>query len=390
MANHKHLYIFENGEEGWSQWRAANQQITPDLSETDFSNIVLADVDLSGTDLRYTKFVGAFLLRARLENANLFNVDFRHANLQQANFSEAKLGDANLKYADLSEAKFIHAGFLSANLSYTKLNGADFSNAVLYGANLQGASLVGANLAYADLSNADLSEADFSEAEMIGTTLGNNDLSKVKGLDTVLHHGASTIGIDTLFRSGGRIPEGFLRGCGVPEDFILYISSLIGVQQVIQFHSCFISYSHKDEEFAQRLYSRMRDAKLRVWYAPKEMKGGEKLHEQIFRAIQIHDKLLLVLSENSLQSEWVATEIRRARKSERETNKRKLFPIRLVDFDVIQRWEHFDAESGKDLGIELREYFIPDFTNWKDHDAFEAAFERLLRDLKAEEKKDNK
>jgi len=35
----------------------------------------------------------------------------------------------------------------------------------------------------------------------------------------------------------------------------------------------------------------------------------------------------------------------------------------------------------------VRQYFIPDFSDWKDHDAFETAFRRLLRDLKAEEKK---
>ena len=40
---------------------------------------------------------------------------------------------------------------------------------------------------------------------------------------------------------------------------------------------------------------------------------------------------------------------------------------------------------GKDLAVEVREYFIPDFTKWKDHDDFEAGFARLLRDLKAEE-----
>src|SRR5437764_6089173 len=34
---------------------------------------------------------------------------------------------------------------------------------------------------------------------------------------------------------------------------------------------------------------------------------------------------------------------------------------------------------------QVREYFIPDFSLWKDHDAFEAAFSRLLRDLKTEE-----
>jgi hypothetical protein len=32
----------------------------------------------------------------------------------------------------------------------------------------------------------------------------------------------------------------------------------------------------------------------------------------------------------------------------------------------------------------MPEFFIPDFSNWKDHDAFESAFARLLRDLKAE------
>lgn len=201
-----------------------------------------------------------------------------------------------------------------------------------------------------------------------------------------MHSYPSTIGIDTLYKSAGKIPEAFLRGCGVPEDFITFIPSHFGIQQAINFYSCFISYSHKDEDFAKRLYSRMRDAKLRVWYAPEEMKGGQKLHEQIFNAIHLHDKLLLVLSEHSLQSEWVATEIRRARKAEREENRRKLFPIRLVDFDAIQKWECFDADSGKDLGIELREYFIPDFSNWKDHDSFEKAFDRLLRDLKAEDK----
>ena len=126
----------------------------------------------------------------------------------------------------------------------------------------------------------------------------------------------------------------------------------------------------------------MRDADLRVWFAPEEMKGGRKLHEQIFRAIQLHDKLLLILSESSLQSEWVMTEIHRARKAEREEKRRKLFPIRLVDFETIREWECFDADSGKDLAVELREYYIPDFSNWKDESAFEAAFDSLLRDLK--------
>ena len=30
---------------------------------------------------------------------------------------------------------------------------------------------------------------------------------------------------------------------------------------------------------------------------------------------------------------------------------------------------------------EIREYFIPDFSNWKEHDSYQVAFERLLRNL---------
>jgi hypothetical protein len=62
--------------------------------------------------------------------------------------------------------------------------------------------------------------------------------------------------------------------------------------------------------------------------------------------------------------------------------RRKLFPIQLVDLGVIEDWECFDEGLRKDLGVEIRKYLIPDFSNWMDHDAFEAAFARLIENLK--------
>ena len=123
---------------------------------------------------------------------------------------------------------------------------------------------------------------------------------------------------------------------------------------------------------------------MRVWFAPENLKGGKKLHEQLFEAIQIHDRLLIVLSEHSIQSEWVMTEIRKARETEKKEKRRKLFPIRLTDFETLRDWTCFDADTGTDLAVEVREYFIPDFSNWKDHAAFESAFARLKKDLEAE------
>ena len=119
-------------------------------------------------------------------------------------------------------------------------------------------------------------------------------------------------------------------------------------------------------------------------YAPEEMKGGKKLFEQIDRAIHMHDKLLIVLSKESIASNWVQTEIRRARKQEKLSGERKLFPIRLCDMETLKQWECFDTDSGRDIAEEVREYFIPDFSDWKKPGKFEDSFGRLCGDLQRE------
>jgi TIR domain-containing protein/pentapeptide repeat protein len=336
MANDEHLQILKRDTIEWTLWRRDHPKIVPDLR---------------GADLR-----GIRLSRVYLGYANL--------------------DDANLGGADLS----------GANLRYARLNRANLRNAYLRYADFNGAHIEGANLSGADLYSADLSGANVNSAIAVGTIFANIDLRKVKGLESIKHVGPSEISISTIYRSEGKIPETFLLGCGVPDAFIIQIPDLIAGVKPIQFYSCFISYSGKDEEFARHLHSRVREAGLRVWFAPEDIKGGEKLYDQIERAIHVHDRLLLVLSESSLRSKWVELEIRRARNVELKVNRRKLFPIRLVSYEALQEWMCLNSTTGEDLAEEVRSYFIPDFSNWKDHDAFEAAFDRLLRDLKAEEK----
>jgi hypothetical protein len=126
---------------------------------------------------------------------------------------------------------------------------------------------------------------------------------------------------------------------------------------------------------------------VRCWFAPHDVQGGRKLHEQIDEAIRLHDKLLLILSPHSMESEWVKTEIAKARKREVRDQRRVLFPIRLAPFETLRDWECFDADTGKDSAREIREYFIPDFSNWKNHDSYQEAFQRLIGDLKASDSK---
>jgi hypothetical protein len=152
----------------------------------------------------------------------------------------------------------------------------------------------------------------------------------------------------------------------------------------IRYYSVFISYSTKDQDFARRLYDDLQNSGVRCWFAPHDVKGGKKIYDQVDEAIQIHDRLLLILSENSMNSEWVKTEIANARQKEINEKKQVLFPIRIVDYQRIREWKNFDVDTGKDTAREIREYNIPDFSNWKDNAAYRPTFEHLLRDLKAQ------
>ena len=114
---------------------------------------------------------------------------------------------------------------------------------------------------------------------------------------------------------------------------------------------------------------------MRCWFAPEDMKIGDKLRPRIDESIRLHDKLLLVLSETSLASEWVEQEVEAALAKEREQGRPVLFPIRLDD-DVN------GMNSGWPALIRNTRH-IGDFKDWKDHDAYRKALDRLMRDLKA-------
>jgi hypothetical protein len=197
---------------------------------------------------------------------------------------------------------------------------------------------------------------------MYRTIFGNVDLSEARGLETVIHAGPSTIGIDSIFRSKGKIPEIFLRGAGVPDGFITYMKSL--VVNPIEYYSCFISYSSKDEEFAKRLHADLQAVHVRCWFAPKDLKIGER-----FRP-------------SSVASPWVETEVESAFEREHKEGRAVLFPIRL-DNAVMDTGEAWAADI-------RRRRHIGDFSEWKNHDSYQKGFARLLRDLKAEDKADKK
>ena len=334
MANKEHLAKLREGVNAWNIWRVQNNwDIRPNLEEADLGGANLTNADFSGVDLRRARLFKAHLFKARFFEARLDHAKLCRANLHRASLFGASLSGTNFRGADLREADLSMANFSEANLNRT------------------------------DLSRAFLSETIFA----------NVNLTTVKGLESCVHHSPSTIDYRTLARSG-KLPLSFLRGCGLPDTFIDYLPSLLN--QPIQHYSCFISYSSKNDDFAQRLYADLQDKGIRCWFAPEDMKIGDKLRIRIDEVIRIHDKLLLVLSQDSVASAWVEKEVETAFDKEIERKESVLFPIRLDDAVM-------ESKTGWAADIR-RSRNIGDFCNWKSHDDYQKGLEKLLRDLEVE------
>lgn len=308
--------------------------------------------------------------------ANLQCANLSRTSLRWSNFVAAHLEDANLSHTNLWDVRFGVPNLGWADLIGTDLSGAQLEGVDLSHVNLSRARLRGANLSSVDLSHANLDETDFTEAVIAMTAFGDRDLRVVKGLETVHHNAPSPLSINTIYRSEGLIPEPFLRGTGAPDSFLEYFRSL--TSHPIHYHSCFISYAHQDDMLARRLHADLQDHGVRCWFAPEDMKVGDKIRTRIDEAIHLQDKLLLLLSEHALASPWVEDEVEAAFEKERQQQRDVLFPVRLDD-QVMHTTESWATKL-------RRTRHIGDFTNWTNPRAYEQAFERLLRHLKAEKK----
>lgn len=144
----------------------------------------------------------------------------------------------------------------------------------------------------------------------------------------------------------------------------------------VAYYSCFISYSSRDQAFADQLYQDLVKTGVGCWYAPADMAIGAQVRQAIDNAISDSDKLLLILSANSIASAWVEAEAEAA--FDKETRDRLLmFPIRLDD--TVMR-------TGTAWAAHIRRTrHIGDFQQWQDPATYERALHRLLRDLQRPE-----
>ncbi len=356
MADQRQLEILKKGPRLWNEFRERKADLVPDLVEA----------DLRGADLTEVNFKRANLKAAKLDRANLTRAKLGGANLRGANLPET-----NLRWADLGAATLRQANLIGANLGAAILMDVDLTRA-----DLTEADLTKADLIWAVFSTASLDRTKFDQSHLHRTVFADVDLSAAKGLEAITHEGPSTIGIDTIYRSGGNIPEVFLRGCGVPDSFIAHAKALVG--KPIEFYSCFISYSELDQEFAERLCADLQAKRLRCWYFPESAKWGEPVWGEIDQGIKVYDKLIVICSQHSLVSRPVLREIERALQREDREGRNVLFPLRIDEY-LFEQWEH-------PRKADVLSKVVGDFRGW-DHgvEKYRLSFEKLLKALRAED-----
>jgi hypothetical protein len=192
-------------------------------------------------DLRQVDLSGADLQRRSLRDADLTGANLEKANLRGAVCNRTKMKGVNLRGADLTGVALAGVTLVDADMGTAWLRGTQFTRSDLTRATLKGATLISTLFRGCLLHG-----ANFEDTEAGSVVFADVDLSVAHGLDSTRHFSASTVGLDTIIRSQGKISERFLRGCGVPDEVIAYVGSLALSLRPVRLYSCFISHSAKD------------------------------------------------------------------------------------------------------------------------------------------------
>ncbi len=149
-----------------------------------------------------------------------------------------------------------------------------------------------------------------------------------------------------------------------------------------EYHSCFISYSHADQQFVRRLHEKLQLSGINCWIDSHSMRPGDVIEDEIREAILRSDRVLLICSKDSLGSWWVDSEISIVLDKERRLLKESrqkisvLIPIDLDGHMFSDEWESAKREQ-------INKRVAADFVGWRRSDAvFGAQFEELLKALK--------
>lgn len=120
----------------------------------------------------------------------------------------------------------------------------------------------------------------------------------------------------------------------------------------------FISYSHEDSCFAEKLYQTLISRNIGAWIDKKELLVGDSVLDKIANGIDSADFLCALISNNSINSKWVKQELNIAMHHQIANEKIKVLPlllqsnVRLPSFLIDTKYLDFSEDAKYDENIE--------------------------------------
>jgi hypothetical protein len=94
----------------------------------------------------------------------------------------------------------------------------------------------------------------------------------------------------------------------------------------------FVSHSSKNRKFVDRLAVVLRSHGIPFWLSSANLLGAQQWHDEIGAALDRCDWFIVILSKQSVKSEWVKRELVRALNDRRYRD--RIVPIRYQDCDI--------------------------------------------------------
>jgi uncharacterized protein YjbI with pentapeptide repeats len=322
-----------------------------------------------------------------------------------ARFNECAGAFSAFISCSLERVEFTHCVFNGVDFLSSSLDGCSFTRCVLdrgdyYMSTLRGSRIVDCSMRRSCFLRANLSDCNIGASDLSGSMFGRTTLSASMLLGPALEdsivalphaisaaelqqlrayaYGLSALSWDTneppvptdpnaptetihlhpkVVRAMCVLIPGiidFLERGGVRSDQLGPLKNVVDLTTSRSPPSVFVSYATEDESFAQGLAKTLAGSGLEIWFAPRSMRGGQKLYDQLMREIDRRDRLVLVVSKAALTSNWVKTELRRALKPSDHLRDRRVVPVLLIEEDEWRSWTLVDPDSGRDLALELR------------------------------------
>ncbi|QOG03469.1 toll/interleukin-1 receptor domain-containing protein [Flavobacterium sp. MDT1-60] len=118
--------------------------------------------------------------------------------------------------------------------------------------------------------------------------------------------------------------------------------------------SIFISYSHKDKDFVDKLGIKLVEKRIKVFIDRWEMKLGDSITNKIQDAITDASFLMVILSKSSIASDWCKREITTGLMLELEKRRIVVLPLLIEDCDIplfLRDKFYADFRSSFDNGL---------------------------------------